>query len=312
MRKCIKVLRLSVIAVCCAALFGCGLTSDRIQPGVIPDATYHDNYQTMDGVRFHYEEYKGDGPVILLIHGFGSSTYTWREVIPPLSNRGFHVIALDMRGFGWSDKPLDGDYTPHALMEDVNAFLEAKGLSRVVYAGNSLGGFVGAMLALEHPDKVKKLILVDAAGEPTDTHPGVIKLAKWEHAAEAMKATAGSWIIRQNLESAAYDKKVVTKERVLAYFERMQTVGAIDAMVSLAQNTDFFSLYSFATCLPNITAPTLIIWGENDTWIPLECAHKYNQDIPDSTLVVIPECGHIPQEEKPELTARLIGDFARE
>ncbi|SHJ40562.1 Pimeloyl-ACP methyl ester carboxylesterase [Desulfatibacillum alkenivorans DSM 16219] len=305
-------IKTAILLVCAAAFFGCGLTTDIIPPGVIKDATYHDYYLEVEGVSYHYEEYKGDGPVVFLVHGFGSSTYTWRDVIPPLSNQGFHVIALDMKGFGWSDKPLGDDYTPYILMEGVNAFMEAKGLSQVVYAGNSLGGLVGAMLTIEHPDKVKKLILVDAAGEPAPDRPTVIKMARWVHAAEAMKLTAGSWIINWNLTSAVYDKDVVTRERVQAYYERMQTVGAVDAMVSLAQNTDFDGLFSFQRCLLSIGQPTLIIWGEEDTWIPVECAYKYNKDIPGSILKIIPKCGHIPQEEKPEITAKYIGDFARD
>ncbi len=294
----------------CLGLANCVMMIDRIPPGEIPSKTEYDHFITINGVNLHYEEYPGDGDHIVLLHGFGSSAYTWNDVSPILNALGYHVWALDMKGFGWSDKPLEAAYDPHTLMEEVNAFMEAKGLSNVTFAGNSLGGYVGTLLALKHPEKVKNLVLVDAAGQPSEGRPTIVTLANMPHAAAFGKLATGSWVIRMNLEDTVFDKNVVTKERVNAYFDRLCTKGGIDAQVAVAKSIDFSNMPEHASRLGRIKAKTLIIWGENDTWISFEMAKKFRRDIPGSILAAIPECGHIPQEEKPKQTAKLIADFA--
>ena len=116
-------------AVCLLILLaGCGLFVKRIPPGVIPNPTQHDHFVEVGGINYHYTEYPARGQTIFLLHGFGSSTYSWDDVAPLLQRQGFHVCALDMKGFGWSDKPPGEDYGPLALVASVNAWMDSMNL----------------------------------------------------------------------------------------------------------------------------------------------------------------------------------------
>jgi len=118
----------------------CGLFVKELPNGKVPQPDFYDHFVEINGIKYHYTEYPGSGQSVFLLHGFASSTYTWEKTAPLLQAEGYHVWALDMKGFGWSDKPEDSDYTPRQLREEVNAWMDAMGLEKVVFVGNSLGG----------------------------------------------------------------------------------------------------------------------------------------------------------------------------
>ncbi len=306
-----KTLPLSLTALLFLCLNGCGLFVKQIPPGEILHPTEKDHFVQVDGINFHYMEYPAPGQAVFLLHGFGSSTYSWEKVAPILQLEGFHVYALDMKGFGWTDKPKGGDYSPFALVEGVNAWMDAMGLNKVVFVGNSLGGAVALIMAIEHPDKVGSLVLVDAAGYPMK-FPGIVKAARLPTAGFFANIFYGRWLVKRNLKQVYYDEDRLTPEQVDAYFDRLRTKNGISAMVSLARAIDFDRFEPYAERAKTIAVPSLIIWGEEDRWIPLEIGEKFDEELPNSELVVIPECGHVPQEEHPAATAELITDFIRE
>ena len=291
-----------------ALLQGCGLFMTTIPKGEIMVKAPEDKYIMIDNVNYHYMEYPGTGRDIFLLHGFASSTYTWKKVIPHLTGKGYHVWALDMKGFGWSDKPEDAKYDTITLMQEVNKWMEVMGLKDAVFVGNSLGGAIAVLMALEHPDKTDLLVLIDSAGYPIDK-PFVIKMAKIPLAGEITKLFFGRWVVERTLKEVMFNDDKVTEEQIDAYFKRMSTENALDAQVALARSLDFEAISIYSKRIPEIKNRTLIIWGENDEWIPLESGHKFRKDLSNSTLVIFPECGHIPQEEKPEQTAKSIIDF---
>jgi len=292
-----------------AAIFsGCGLFIKTIPKGEILERVPEDKYIMIDDVNYHYREYSGTGRDIFLLHGFASSTYTWEKVIPYLTKQGYHVWALDMKGFGWSDKPEDAKYDTVTLMQEVNKWMDVMGLKDVVFAGNSLGGAIAVLMALEHPDKTGQIVLIDSAGYPIDK-PFVIKMAKIPLAGEITKLFFGRWVVELILKEVMFNDDKVTEEQIDAYFKRMSTENALDAQVALARSIDFEAMSIYTRRIPEIKNRTLIIWGENDEWIPLESGHNFKRDLSNSKLVILPECGHIPQEEKPEQTAKLIIDF---
>jgi pimeloyl-ACP methyl ester carboxylesterase len=290
------------------AVSGCGLFIKTIPEGEMAGKAPEDRHVMIDTVTYHYLEYPGTGPDIFLLHGFASSTYTWEKVVPYLTRQGYHVWALDMKGFGWSDKPEHGQYDILTLTEEVNTWMDVMGLKDVVFVGNSLGGAIAVLMALEHPDKTGRIILIDSAGYPIKK-PFVIKLAKMPFAAGSMRLFFGRWFVESTLKEVFYDDEMVTEEKIDAYFRRMCTENAVYAQAALARSIDFEALRSYTERIPGIKNRTLIIWGENDEWIPLESGHRFNKDLSNSNLVIIPECGHIPQEEKPEQTAKLMIDF---
>ncbi|MFO7666381.1 MAG: alpha/beta hydrolase [Desulfobacterales bacterium] len=289
-------------------LSGCGLLIKTIPKGEILDGASEDKYIMINDVNYHYREYPGPGRNIFLLHGFASSTYTWEKVIPYLTKQGYHVWALDMKGAGWSDKPEDAKYDTFTLMQEVNRWMDVIGLKDVVFVGNSLGGAIAVLMALEHPDKTGDIILIDSAGYPIDK-PFIIKMAKIPLAGEIAKLFFGRWIVKKNLKEVYFNDDLVTEETIDAYYNRMRTENVLDAKVALARSLDFDAFAPYIKRIPEIKKRTLIIWGENDEWIPLESGYRFKKDLPNSRLVILPECGHVPQEEKPEETANIIIDF---
>jgi pimeloyl-ACP methyl ester carboxylesterase len=290
------------------AVSGCGLFIETIPKGEIPGKAPEDRYVMIDHVNYHYREYPGAGPDVFLLHGFASSTYTWEKVIPYLTGRGYHVWALDMKGSGWSDKPEDTKYDTVTLMEEVNRWMDVMGLKNVVFAGNSLGGAVALLMALEHPDKTDRLILIDSAGYPI-RKPFVIRLAKMPFAAEIVRLFFGRWVVKRTLKEVFYNDEMITEEQIDAYFLRLSTENSLYAKTALARSLDFDALSSYTKRIPGIKNRTLILWGKDDAWIPLESGYRFSRDLANSKLVILPECGHIPQEEKPERTAEFMIDF---
>jgi len=293
-----------------AAASGCGLFVKRIPPGQIVNATEKDHFIRVGNLNLHYTEYPGTDEVIVLLHGFGSSTYSWEGVGPLLQRQGFHVYALDMKGFGWSDKPAGEDYGPLALTASVNDWMEALNLKEVVLVGNSLGGAVTVLTSLLHPDKVSSMVLVDAGGYPMKL-PLIVKVARLPLAGYWVDLFLGRWIIKWNLREVFYHDDMVTESRIASYYDRLRSKRALRVQAAVAKAIDFRKFEGHMERARQLEVPTLLIWGEQDKWIPVEIGGRFNEDLRNSRLVIIPECGHVPQEEYPETTASLIAGFVR-
>ncbi len=289
-------------------LCSCGFFSKTLPSGQIPDPAGYDHFTEIEGVRFHYTEYPGSGPDVVMQHGFSSSTYTWNKVAETLNRHGYHVWALDLKGFGWSDKPLDAQYDALSLMQDVNKWMAAVGLSKCIFVGNSLGGAIAVLLSDAYPERIEKMVLIDAGGYPIK-RPMVIKLARLPLADWGVKVIFSSWFIRHNLKEVMYDDDKITEEQVNAYYDRMRTQNALAAQIRVARSIDFDEPNPIISAARDNPVPALIIWGEEDKWIPLEIGYHFRRDMANAVLYILPGCGHIPQEELPEQTAQLILDF---
>lgn len=297
-----------LLGLFCMVLGGCGLFVKHIPQGKIISQTPKDHFVKIDDVNFHYTEYPGKGKDVFLLHGFASSTYTWEKVAFYLHREGYHVWALDMKGFGWSDKPKGAKYDPVTLMEEVNKWMDVMGLEDVVFVGNSLGGAIAVLMALEYPERVGRMVLIDAAAYQMET-PFIIKLAHFPLSGNIMELFFGRWTVKRNLKEVFYHDDWITKEQVDAYYDRMRTENGLVAQTFVARSLTFSTVEEYIERIPGIKTNTLIIWGQNDKWIPLKLGYRFRKELTNSTIMVIPECGHIPQEEYPELTTRLILDF---
>ena len=189
--------------------------------------------------------------------------------------------------------------------------MDAMGLEEVVFVGNSLGGAVGLIMAINHPDKVGRLVLVDAGGYPMKL-PTILKAARIPTAGFWVNLFYGRWLVKDNLKQVYYDDDKLTPEQIDAYYDRLRTRNGLAAMVALSRAIDFDRFGPYSERAKTLRVPSLIIWGEQDKWIPLEMGERFDRELPNSELAVIPECGHVPQEERPEVTAELITDFIRE
>jgi pimeloyl-ACP methyl ester carboxylesterase len=262
----------------------------------IPHSEYS-RFADINGVQLHYQE-KGAGTPLVLIHGYTSSTYSWKDVFEPLS-QNFRVIAVDLKGFGFSAKP-DGDYTRRAQAVLVAHLLDNLKIERAWLCGNSMGGEVALNVALENPQRVAGLILVDSAGVAVSggnsLAPAYARIPFVGRALTALALTSDK-LVREGLEKSFYDDAKITDERVAYYYRPLQTSSG--QMAALRARTQFGE-FPVEQDLNKITAPTLIVWGVNDEVIPLEAGRKMNSLIKDSKLVVFEKCGHLPQEEMPE------------
>jgi pimeloyl-ACP methyl ester carboxylesterase len=243
----------------------------------------------------------------VLVHGLASSIYTWAEVLPRLAER-YDVVAVDLPGFGGSDIPARLDTaTVGRLLPEV---MDALGLARASLAGNSLGGALAAVTAARHPDRVDRLVLLDAAAYnfALADRPPLLRLAGrlpgW-----LLDAIPQRPLTRTGLKQVYYDDAKVTPERVEEYLAPMARPGAQAAARRLLRDGDGFGLPGV---LRQVRAPTLVIWGGEDTWIPVRDADRFLRDIPGARKVILERCGHVPQEEKPAEVARLIAEFLAE
>lgn len=253
---------------------------------------------------------RGAGPAVVLVHGFGSSLYTWKDVIPTLAGR-HDVVALDLPGFGESDRPADLslDDLPRAIL----GLLDTLGIERAAIVGNSMGGAAAVLAAAAQPARVGRLVLIDAAGfhlAPRE-RPAAFRLAT-SRAAPLLQALPGKrLIVEWSLRQVLHDDSLVTAERVAEYLAPAQRPGTYAALRSLGASLGD-GPGRLAGTLGAIAAPTLVIWGADDRWIPPADADRFVAAIPGSRKVVIPACGHVPQEEKPAEVARLIAEFLAE
>ena len=309
MKRFLKILlALIVIATVALSVFWfarpADVSFDEVRASV-PHSDYS-HFADIDGVPIHYQE-KGTGTPLVLIHGYTSSTYSWKDVFEPLS-KGFHLIVVDLKGFGFSGKP-DGDYTRRAQATLVAHLLEHLNIEKAWLCGNSMGGEVALNVALASPERVAGLILIDSAGVEIpgkeSLAPGYLMVPGIGRILVALSLTRDK-LVRQGLEKSFYDQTKVTEDRVANYYRPLKTRGG--QLGALRARTQW-SLFPVELELSKITVPTLILWGDQDQLIPLAAGRKLSSLIKDSRLVIFNNCGHLPQEEMPARTIDEITKF---
>ncbi len=230
-------------------------------------------------------------PTVVLVHGFASALEVWGGVTPALS-RTHRVIALDLKGFGWTDRP-EGDYSPEAQAKLVLRLLEQRGVSRAAIVAHSWGSSVALAASLQAPERVTKLALYDA-WVYEDQLPTFFHWARAEVVGEALFGLFYKERTDEKVALGFFDKKFVTEpfvEAVEAALDRPGTVAAALAAVRGQDYSDAERRYR------TIDKPTLLLWGREDTVTPLRYGERLARDLPSSKLVVYPRCGHFPMIE---------------
>jgi pimeloyl-ACP methyl ester carboxylesterase len=262
--------------------------------------------------RMYYQKAgTGDVPIVL-VHGFGASSFSWRENLKPIAEAGFTVYAPDMRGFGLSDKGWDKSMSQDAQADRLKAFLDAQGIDRAVLAGNSMGGGIVTNFALRYPDRVRGLVLVDPAiygsgnNGPASTLVQLPGLQRWgQHVVRLILANNDR--NADTIKSAWFDPSKVTPGVLSGYRRALQTPEWDISLLALMRDGASNNL---GPRLKDLNVPTLIVWGEHDTWISPMNAPKLNQDIVGSALAIIQDAGHVPHEEKPVEFNQWLIEFA--
>ncbi len=243
---------------------------------------------TIFGAKIRYLE-AGDAtkPHIILLHGLGGQAENWSFVMPALSAK-YHVIALDQVGFGKSDKPFI-KYRIGTYTDFLDKFLTELKIEKTTLIGNSLGGWIGGFYATKYPNRVEKLILVDAAG----LTPKVIDYTKIYQLQSSTRDE-----VRANLKLIFANQAYASNDAVVDNFLTQRVLAndgyAIDSITeSIKRNEDFLDKR-----LGEIKADTLIIWGKQDGLIPIEDGDRFKKGIANSQMLVIDNCGHVPMVEK--------------
>ena len=266
------------------------------------------------GIKINYYE-AGQGPPVLLLHGFGGCAYTWRYLIPPLAV-AHRVLTLELKGYGLSDKPRDGHYAVADQADIVAEFIRRQDLHDLVIMGHSMGGGVALMTYLklqqDDPGRIIKLVLIDSAGYPQKL-PWFIRLAKIPGANILAALLPPRFAAALVLKKCYYHKDQITEEQIDTYAYYGSLPGAQEAISQTAKQLVLKDkeMEALIAQYRTIQVPVLLIWGVEDEVVPLNVALNFTRDLPNAQLVPLRRCGHIPPEEEPEATRQAIMDFLK-
>lgn len=275
-------------------------------------ASRYREVQTPHGkIRLAVQE-EGKGRPILLLHGLGTSTYTWRSIIPGLS-KSYRVIAVDLRGFGASDKPLDDHYSIADQADAIRALIEQENLRDLTVVGHSFGGGITLALALDlekrQPGRLRNIVLVDSIAYRQPL-PIFFRLLKVPGVGElGMNIVPPEVQAEQALKIAYFDPKKIRPEVIAEYARTLHLPAAKHALMKTIDRIVPDNIDEIAARYKTIKLPTLIIWCEGDRIVPVALGRRLHEEIPKAELVVLAECGHLPQEEKPQDTLDAMKQF---
>lgn len=263
----------------------------------------------IDNLKIAYSDV-GSGDVLLFVHGFGSYSLTWEKVCKKLSNQ-YRCIALDLKGFGYSDKPHDECYTAYDQKDMLAAFIERLKLERLVIIGHSFGGIISILTVLDKRMKgrIKGLVLIDSVGYYHHTPAFIQGLRTPLVNVLALEALDSYLLARTVCEKVYFIKARIDNTIVQKYADILKLPGAHTSFVSSAKQFVTSGMRTLHKQFKDIAIPTHVIWGVDDLFVSHIDAYKFKHDLPNTQLSLIPECGHSPQEECPEETTAAIREF---
>ena len=247
---------------------------------------------------------------VLFIHGLGASMYAWRHTLPPVLAAGYRVIAFDNRGFGFTEDTSSAGYDNAAYVRLAVALLDSLGVSSAVVVGHSMGGAIAAELALEHPERVRGLVLMNAAGASV-RFPFLLRAARWPFMGALVTAFRGRAPTARVLRSTYADPGKVTKRDIDQYYAPVPQRQFGRALRGVLREFRFDTLIGRLR-VKTLEPPTLILWGAEDRWIPLREGGRIAAALPRAVFVVVPGAGHAVAEEAPDAVNRLLLDFLNE
>ncbi len=268
----------------------------------------------IDGIDVHYQS-SGEGEtVFLLLHGFAASLFSWREVQEPLSQIG-RVIAYDRPAFGLTERPMPEDwgevnpYTIESQSQLLIHLMDAFEIDKAVLAGNSSGGTQALYTYLHYPERVQALILVDPA---IYTGGGAPSWSKFLLRTPQIRRV-GPWLLRSiatrgesSIALAWHDPSRVTSEILEGYKLPLRAENWDRALWEFTLASRELDL---ETRLDEVRVPTLVITGDDDRIVPTQDSIRLAEEIAGAELAILPNCGHLPQEECPELFLEAVREF---
>jgi pimeloyl-ACP methyl ester carboxylesterase len=274
-------------------------------------ANEQSEFVEVNGMQVHYRD-EGTGFPIVLMHGTAASLHTYDAWTKQLS-KDYRVIRLDLPAFGLTGPNKNAEYSIESYTKFLSQFLEKIKVDKFYLAGNSLGGNIAWNYAAEYPEKVLKLILIDASGLPTFIpQPPIFKMAKTPILNSLFLYITPKFFIRKNIEQVYGDKLKVTDALVTRYHKMSLRTGNRKAFIDRAK-TDFNVAEKVNLVkLKSVKTTTLLIWGAKDTWIPLGNGKRMDSMLPNSKLVILENSGHVPMEENPKESLEFLKSFLNE
>jgi pimeloyl-ACP methyl ester carboxylesterase len=260
-------------------------------------------------VHFRDEGNQSEATPIILIHGTGSSLHTF-DVWADSLRKSNRVVRMDLPAYGLTGPFRDSNYSMAHYTDFIKDFLTALGIKKCVLAGNSLGRQIAWNFTLEHPEMVEKLILIDAAGYPkiSKSEPIAFKVAKIPVLNKLLTYITPRFLVWASVENVYFDTSKVTDSLVERYFELTLRTGNRQAFVDrFGMSVDA----SAHTKIKYLQQPTLILWGAKDLLIPVENAYKFQEDLPNDTLIILDDTGHTPMEESLFASLKPVLDFLK-
>jgi pimeloyl-ACP methyl ester carboxylesterase len=312
--RCVRVPRFLLLLVFLLLMIPILLTACAATPDVPPwfDAIHRVPVKTVivEGNRIAYTE-SGDGPPVILVHGFGGSMWQW-EYQQSLST-SYRVITLDVLGSGLSDKP-DIEYTPTQLVGFMRNFMDALQIPQASFVGNSMGAGIVIGMALTYPDRVDKIVLIDGLPEQVReklSSPSlrralgpwpplwVVKLGNW---------LAGRGTTKRVLSEMVYNDQLLTPAVIDRSSRNRQRPGLFPPLRATINNLPLWE-NGFAKRIGEIQHPTMILWGEKDAVFPPPVGEELHRSIAGSRFSLIPNAGHIAMWERPDVVNLFLLNF---
>ena len=279
-------------------LTGCLGFHNGPMPGEPKGATF----LSVEGARVRYVDV-GEGPAVVLLHGFASSIENWVTVMPALEGR-HRVLAGDLKGFGWTARPV-GDYSPEAQARLVEAVMNERGIAKASFVAHSWGSSVALAFALAHPDRVERLALYDAFVYESQL-PSMFHLARAKGLGEVLFAAFYGERPDERTALAFYDPDIVPEQLAEDIERAMQRPATRAAALEAVRGMRFAEVEGRYR---EVKAQTLLLWGREDVVAPVSIGERLLRELPNARLEIYPRCGHFPMIEAASQSTRDLAAF---
>jgi pimeloyl-ACP methyl ester carboxylesterase len=265
----------------------------------------------VDGMNVHYREEGNplDSLPIVLIHGTASSLHTFDEWTATLK-KNKRVVRMDLPAFGLTGPFPDRNYSIDHYVSFIEDFLSSRGINRCILGGNSLGGHIAWRFTIKRPEMVDKLILIDAAGYPTESisEPIAFKIARIPVLNKILTFITPRFVVESSVQNVYADKSKISESLFDRYFDLTLRAGNRQAFVdrmSAAYDAKYLNQIN------RIQQPTLVLWGEKDSLITIPSAYRFHRELPNDSLVILKNSGHVPMEESPVESLKAVLSFIK-